>query len=168
LPDGIVVRAATPADEPAVNALLAASYPTLMRGSYEAAVLAAALPMITQANPALLSSGTYYLAESADGVLAGCGGWTRERPGSGDIVPRLGHIRHFATHPHWVRRGVGRAIYERCQSDARLAGVRRLECFASLNGLRFYESLGFKAIRPIDIPMGARLKFSSVLMERSI
>lgn len=139
-----------------------------MRGSYEAAVLAAALPMITQANPALLSSGTYYLAESADGVLAGCGGWTRERPGSGDIVPRLGHIRHFATHPHWVRRGVGRAIYERCQSDARLAGVRRLECFASLNGLRFYESLGFEAIRPIDIPMGARLKFSSVLMERSI
>lgn len=58
LPDEIVVRVATPADEPAVNALLAASYPALMRESYEAAVLAAALPMITQANPALLSSGT--------------------------------------------------------------------------------------------------------------
>lgn len=162
------IRVAAPEDEPLVSALLSASYPVLMRPSYDKAVLAAALPMITQANPVLLSSGTYYLAEAGPGRAVGCGGWTRSRPGNGEAVPELGHIRHFATHPDWVRQGIGYAVYKQCEDQARSLGVRRFECYASLNGEQFYKALGFKAVQEIAVPMGQDLRFPSILMERSI
>ena len=50
---------------------------------------------MTRANPGLLASGTYYVAESRDSLIVGCGGWTRESPVDGGIEPGLGHIRHF-------------------------------------------------------------------------
>jgi hypothetical protein len=70
--------------------------------AYDDAVLAVALPLMTQANPMLLASGSYYLTITEESRTVACGGWTHERPGSGEIVPSLAHIRHFATHPDWA------------------------------------------------------------------
>lgn len=162
------IRVAGPEDEFWVSETLEASYSLLMPPSYEEDVLAVALPSMIRANPALLSAGTYYVAEATDGGLAGCGGWTPERPGSGEIEPKLSHIRHFATHPDWLGRNVGRSIYLRCEAEARAAGVDRFECYASLNSEKFYAALGFQRVRPVDVPMGDRLKFPAILMERSI
>src|ERR1043165_1946892 len=137
------VRVASLADDAGVTALLQASYPLLMKPAYDAAMLVPALELMTRANPALLSSGTYYVAQSQEGMLVGCGGWTREQPGDGITNEGIGHIRHFATHPEWVRRGIGRAIYRRCEADARKAGITRFECYSSLNAELFYSALGF-------------------------
>jgi GNAT superfamily N-acetyltransferase len=161
-----IVRASGPEDEARVGAVLAASYPALLRGAYDEAVLAAALPFMTFANPALLRSGTYYLAETSERVPIGCGGWTRERPGTGEIEAGLAHLRHFAVHPDWTRRGVGRALYETCEHAARAAGAQRFECQATLNGERFYEAFGFVSVRPIDVAMSAGVLFPSILMQR--
>lgn len=166
MPDKFTVRVATPEDRPAVRDLLAASFPVLMRPSYSAAMLADVLPLMTRANPALLASGTYYVAETVDGEIVGCGGWTREHPGTGVIEPGLGHIRHFATHPDWTKRGIGRAIYDRCEEDARASGIRRFQCYSSLNAEAFYAAVGFKAVKRIDVPMREGLKLPAVLMER--
>lgn len=163
-----VIRVATPADAEAVTELLSASYPVLMADAYDEASLEAALPEMTRANPALLSSGSFYVAEQDDGGLAGCGGWTRDRPGSGEIEPGVAHIRHFATRPEWIGRGVGRAIYERCEEDASAAGMTRFECYASLNAEGFYLALGFSSERRIDIPMGKDTTFPAVVMRRAI
>ncbi len=168
MPTDLTVRAATPADGAEVTALLEASYPVSMRPDYDEAVLAAALPSMTRASPALLSSGTYYLAISENGRVIGCGGWTRERPGSGEVAPDLAHIRHFATHPQSAGRGVGRAIYDKCEDAARSAGVRRFECYASLNAEGFYAALGFKPLRHVELPMGKNVKLPSIIMGRSI
>ena len=138
-----------------------------MRESHDPAVLDAALPLMTRANPVLLASGTYYLAESDAGLAVGCGGWSRERPGSGEVAPELAHIRHFATHPEWIGRGIERALYARCEQDARAAGIRRFECNASLNGEGFYAALGFAPVRPIELPMGS-VAVPAILMQRSI
>jgi GNAT superfamily N-acetyltransferase len=81
-----------------------------MKAGYDAFFLSAALPLMTRANPTLLQSGTYYLSETQDGTIIGCGGWTFERPGGGEVVPGLVHIRHFATHPDWIGRGIGTAL----------------------------------------------------------
>lgn len=164
----VTLRVATPADGRAVGALLRASYPVLMRAGYDEAVLKGALPLMTRANPTLLSSGTYYVAETGSGLMVGCGGWTRERPGTGEVLPQLGHIRHFATHPDWIGRGIGRAIHDRCEEAARSAGVTRFECYASRNAAGFYAALGFSALREIAVPMGPDLAFPSVLMARTI
>ncbi len=162
------LRIATPQDEASVGDLLKASYSVLMSSSYDEAVLADALPMITQANPSLLSAGTYYLAESEEQVIVGCGGWTRERPGTAELAPGLGHIRHFATHPSWIGRGIGRSIYSMCEEQAGSAGLQRFECYASLNAEGFYAALGFRSVRQIEVPMGQNVTLSGVLMERSI
>jgi len=58
---GIIVRTATPDDELRITELLAASYPMLMAGSYDATLLAAALPNMTRARPELLSAGDCFI-----------------------------------------------------------------------------------------------------------
>ena len=164
----ILVRETTEHDDVAVGAVLSASYPNLMRGAYDAAVLDVVLPLMTRANSGLLSSGTYYLAEDMGGNPIGCGGWTLARPGSGDVVPALGHIRHFATHPDWARRGIGRAIFARCEECARPSGITQFECYASLNAEQFYSALGFTSRRRIDVEMVPGTLFPAILMARKI
>jgi GNAT superfamily N-acetyltransferase len=163
----VQVRVARPADANVVGEVLAASYPVLMAGAYDAALLDHALPLMTRANPRLLDSGTYYVAE-IEGEPVGCGGWTFEEPGLGTLVPGIAHIRHFGVSVHFVGRGVGRALYNQCVVDARRAGVRQMECYSSLNGERFYGALGFRIVRCIDVQMGAKLVFPSIHMSRLV
>jgi hypothetical protein len=56
------LRVAAPGDNETVSALLSASYKRLLAPDYEPCILAAALPLMTRANPRLLESGTYYVA----------------------------------------------------------------------------------------------------------
>lgn len=165
---GYRLAIASPDDEAAVTALLEASYGQLMRHSYDAALLARALPLMTRANPRLLASGTYYLARSANGAVIGSGGWTQERPGTGKVAPALAHIRHFATHPGWIGRGVGRAIYAQCRQAAGAEGMVRFECYASLNAEVFYAALGFRRVRHLEIEIGPHLLLPSVVMEADL
>lgn len=162
------LRVATPQDAEAVSELLRASYPRLMRYAYDEEVLAPALELMTKANPSLLGSGTYYLAELATGLLVGCGGWTPEWPGTKSVEPGLGHVRHFAVHPDWTRRGIGRAILTFCDRAARAAGVRTFECYSSLNAETFYRALGFVRIREMDIELKPPVVLHGVLMRRDL
>ena len=157
----------TPSDARAVTSLLKASYGSLMPASYDAAVLDLALPLMTEASATLLASGTYYVALDK-GLAIGSGGWTKERPGTEDVQPELAHIRHFATHPEWLGMGVGRSIYAECEKAAGAAGIKRFECYSSLNAERFYAALGFRAIRHMDVNMGPGISFPTILMEASL
>jgi len=165
---GILLRIASTEDSDSITSLLRASYPALMSGAYSASVLAAALPAMTVVQPALLVSGTYYLAETAEGTPIGCGGWSKERPGSGEVLAGLAHMRHFGVHPAWARQGVGRALYTRCRDDAKLVGVTVFECYSSINGESFYAALGFKRDRIINVEMPGGITLPSVRMMANI
>jgi len=119
---------------------------------------------MTVAQPKLLESGSYYVAESSDGAIIGCGGWTKERPGTSEIRAKVGHIRHFGVHPDWARCGVGKALYARCEIDARDAGITKFECYSSLNGEAFYSALGFRRVAQIEVDMFEGVRFPSVHM----
>ena len=83
----------------------------------------------------------------------GCGGWARnarDMPNE-PIDPVLGHIRHLATDPKRTRRGIGRALFERCVADARAAGVCIFKCYSSIGAERFYWALGFSTVEPMNI-----------------
>jgi len=161
------VRVATPGDAQGVTALLRDSYPVLMQSAYESAILGPALELMTSAQPALLASGTYYVAEAADRLIVGCGGWTKEH---GDIVVMegVGHIRHFGTHPEWINRGIGKAIYHQCEAAAREAGLSRFDCQSSLNAEGFYSACGFERIEQEDIEMGQGAVLPTVYMQCKI
>lgn len=162
------VRVAGPPDAAAVSALLEASYLKLFAPRYERHVLAAALPLMTTASPRLLVSGTFYAAQIEAGQLVGCGGWTKEHPNSGAVTPGTGQVRHFATHPDWVRLGIGRAVLARCMEDAKTQGVRILDCFSSLVAVDFYQTLGFVEIRPIEVELTPSISIPGLLMRREL
>ena len=164
----VEVRVSTLNDSAQVSSLLRASYPKLMRPSYNAELLDQVLPRMTVAQPGLLGSGSYYVAEASDGEIIGCGGWTKERLGTGEIRAKVGHIRHFGVHPDWTRCGVGKALYARCKLDAQDAGLSQLECYSSLNGEVFYASLGFRRLAQIDVDIFDGTRFPSVHMVADI
>ncbi len=137
-----------------------------MASSYNEAVLIPALKLMTKSNPSLIRSGTFYVAALSNGLLVGCGGWSLEQPGTGNIQPNLAHIRHFATHPDWIRRGIGLAIYGACESAARLVGVKAFECYSSLNAEKFYTALGFQKIREFDIEFQPGIGLRTVMMRQ--
>jgi GNAT superfamily N-acetyltransferase len=161
------LRVATPEDSAAVAAILLASFPTLMRSAYPPGLLARVLPIITRPRPRLLASGRYYLVETEAGEATGCGGWSDHSPDSAERQPGRAHLRHFATHPSWIGRGVGRAIYRKCEAEARAAGFTLFECGASLNGEGFYAALGFRRLGIVATMIGGA-PFPSVRMEKAI
>lgn len=166
--DDYTTRIATPQDAKAVEGLLEASYPTLMAEAYDEVILAPVLKLITKANEKLLASGGYYVAEAKNGSVIGCGGWSIEKPlGAEDVAGAAGHLRHFGTHPAWIRRGVGRAIYRECEAAALKENVCTMEVLSSLNGEQFYTALGFQKVRIISVKIGPN-SFPSVLMRRTI
>jgi GNAT superfamily N-acetyltransferase len=163
----ISVRVATLDDTDAVTAVLQASYPVLMRPAYPPAMLEPALALMTRANPALLASGTFFVALDETGTIAGCGGWTAGRPGP-DPAPSdavTGHVRQFAVHPDRLLHGIGRALIERTIGDARAAGMTRLSCYSSLVAVAFYASAGFTVVGPQTIFLMPGVPLDAVVME---
>ncbi len=162
----VAVRPSTQADRDEASRVLASSYAALLQDWYTPELLAVALPKMTTAQDALLTSGTWYLAE-LDGQVAGVGGWTWERPGTGELEPELGHLRHFGTDPTFARRGVARALIERCFQDGAAAGVKRWECYSTLAAERFYAAFSFRSVAAFDVQMGGGVVFPSVRMIRT-
>ncbi len=158
------IRAARMGDLHGVGKLLAASYGTLLAPDYPAELLAEALPLITRPRAELLSCGSYYLADTGDGLLA-AGGWTFHAPGGMATGPReVGHIRHVATAPEAARKGVGRALMEYAMFEAQAAGVRRMMCFSTLSARQFYAALGFAEQGEITLTLAPGLEFAAVQM----
>ncbi len=160
------VRVARPSDATAVDELLARSYGNLLAPDYDPELLERALPKMTRAQDRLLTCGTWFVAELADGRVGGCGGWTPERPGTGAREPGLAHVRHFATDPAMTGRGIGRALLERSIAEATEAGFDRLESFSTLTAVPFYARFGFRTVERVDVAMGPDLAFPSVRMIR--
>lgn len=77
---GLVLRSARLEDAGTVGALLVDSYARLFPRCYPADILDIALPLMTRANPELLSSGLYHLVETEAGHVVGCGGWSLADP----------------------------------------------------------------------------------------
>jgi N-acetylglutamate synthase-like GNAT family acetyltransferase len=158
------VRVANDNDRAEIETLLSRSYPALMKESYPPDVLQAALPLMTRANPELLSSGSFYVAEKSGAIVA-CGGWTFNAPGSQSLVDGLIHARHFAVDPELAYHGLGRLLFNRCVADAAAKGATTIQAFSSLNAERFYRRMGLRTIEYSQIPVTGNVHFPIVVME---
>lgn len=163
----IRIRQAKADDRDVLEELIDACYSTVYPGWYDDVLLSAALPVMLRIDPALLESGRYLAAETG-GRLAGCGGWSTATPGSGKTENAVGHIRHFATHPDFMRSGVGSAIIERCLDEARGAGIAVMRCFSSIPAEDFYARHGFRRLDAVNIMLGDSIAFPAVLMEKRL
>ena len=148
------LRLATIADSKALCPLIERSALELSEKYYERRQVEGALKGAFGVDTSLIEDGTYFLAESGS-ELIGCGGWSRRRTMFGgdkfnardaallDPTSDAARIRAFFVHPAWARKGVGRAILERCETEAACAGFTSFEIMATLPGVPFYEACGY-------------------------
>src|SRR5690349_21404225 len=116
------IRAATPADVPALEQLIPLSVRALQAAYYTTAQREAALGVVFGVDRQLILDGTYYVAQLHSGPeIVGCGGWSRRRALCGSDAARAAgeetlldplrdaaRVRAFFVHPDWARRGIGR------------------------------------------------------------
>jgi putative acetyltransferase len=62
-----------------------------------------------------------------------------------------GHIDHLYCRPSWIGHGVGSALYEAIEREARARGVQRLFVEASEAARRLFERKGFRVVRRNDL-----------------
>jgi GNAT superfamily N-acetyltransferase len=77
-------------------------------------------------------------------------------------------LRHFATHPAHLRKGIARLLLEQCLAEARAAGVRTMMCQSTLPAEPFYAAAGFRRIGVIEIEMAPGVLLPAVEMQRPI
>lgn len=157
------VRVARPGDLAVLDAMMARSYPKLLKADYPPSVLVTALPLISRAQPRLLASGSYYVCEAEGGEILGAGGWTPV-PGTRD----LGDVRHVATDDRHTRRGVARAILLHVFATAHAGGIRRLQCKATRTAVPFYRAMGFVEQGGLEIELRPGIHFPAIAMSRGL
>ena len=160
------IRPADISDRVVLEQLIAECYATVYPNWYDAELLDDALPAMLRIDPALLASGRYFVA-NFDSHVAGCGGWSAGAPGR-ERSDGAGHIRHFATHPDFMGKGVGGTVLEHCVADAKVNGMARLQCFSSLPAESFYARHGFEKLNEVNVMLGESVSFPAVLMQRGL
>ncbi len=111
----------------------------------------------------LIKDGTYLIVE-ANGVIAGCGGWSwRSTLYGGDHSSGLrdparldpgrdpAKIRAMYTNPDFARQGVGRRVLQTCEEAALKHGFTCTELMATLSGKRLYEAAGYRQIDSVEV-----------------
>ena len=131
-PLALQIRIATENDRDGIEQLIFLSARELSRGYYTDEQIAAALARVYGVDSTLIDDGTYFVAK-ADGVLVGCGGWSKRKTlfggdqfancDSGLLDPRTdaARIRAFFVHPNYARRGIARVLLARCEVDATIS-----------------------------------------------
>ena len=173
------LRKAALEDRPALEELIAESARGLSRGHYTDAQVEAALGSAFGVDSELIRDETYFVAEEK-GRIVGCGGWSRRatlfgsdaQPGRRsellDPARDSARIRAFFVHPDWARRGIGRAILEKCESEARAYGFRTAELLATLPGHDFYRSLGYSGDERVEYVLRDETRIAFIPMKKSL
>ncbi|MBM7066671.1 GNAT family N-acetyltransferase [Actibacterium sp. 188UL27-1] len=156
----LTIRPSEPRDLAAVDALLARSYPTLLKADYPPSIMVTAVPLLSRAQPALITSGTYYVAETEQEEIVGAGGWTAKRR-----IRAAADIRHLVTDHRRVRQGIGRKLMTHVLAEAEVARIRRVDCWATRTAVPLYQSLGFVTLGPIEVPLSGGIRFPAVQMQ---
>ena len=172
-------RVATPADAPAMQALMRQAILDLFPAFYDEQQTRSAAQHIAVLDMDLVHDATYFVHE-AGGEIVACGGWSRRDKlytGSGDQAgdARLldpasepARVRAMFTRADWTRRGIGRAILESCENAARAEGFTTLALMATLPGEQLYRAWGFEEKQRVMIPMPDGIELAGVAMERPV
>lgn len=173
------IRHASLADREAIQRLIAASARGLSRAHYDNAQIEAAIATVFGVDTDLIEDETYFVVDSA-GELIGCGGWSRRRTlfGGDQYASRdasylepssePAKIRAFFIHPGHARKGVGRAILDRCESEATSYGFRAIELMATLPGVKFYQSCGYVEQGDYELELVEGVKLGLVPMRKEM
>jgi GNAT superfamily N-acetyltransferase len=155
-------RLANSSDMPALQQLMTAAIRELLPQFLTAEKVEASFAVMG-VDSQLIEDGTYFILEE-DGVMAGCGGWSRRATLFGhnhtagrdarllDAKTEPARVRAMYTAPKFVRRGVGRQILALCEAAARAEGFTRTELGATKGGEPLYRACGYVEIERLEVP----------------
>ncbi|HEY8407310.1 MAG TPA: GNAT family N-acetyltransferase [Gaiellaceae bacterium] len=154
-------RLATLADVPRLTEVMDAAISELQRAYLDDAQVEASRAVMG-IDTQLIEDGTYFVIETIDGDVAGCGGWSRRgtmygndhSPGRDakllDPGVDAARVRAMYTSPAYARRGVGRLVLQLCEAAAAAEGFTRLELVGTLAGEPLYAAYGFVPVERLD------------------
>jgi len=161
------LRKATEEDMAVIGEVIAASVRGLAVGYYGDSEIELSIRSVFGVDRDLIDDGTYFVAVDGDQSIVGCGGWSRRKTLYGasgysasrdsallDPLVDAAKIRAFFVHPDAARRGIGRAILEACETEAKAAGFGRAEMMATLPGVPLYSACGYQLGESVEIPIG--------------
>ena len=173
------LRTAVERDIPALQALIARSGVALSVGYYTPEQAEAITRHVFGVDSQLIADRTYFAIEDGEAIVA-CGGWSRRRTLFGGDQAKSGadpmldpatepaRIRAFFVEPALARRGLGRALMERCMHDAARAGFTSLALVATLPGEPLYAAAGFVVTERFELPLPGGVRVPLTRMVRSL
>ena len=157
-------RVATEADADRLRRVMDAAISELQKGFLTDGQIESSRAIMGIDNQ-LIADGTYYVVER-QGVVAGCGGWSRRATlyGSDSTPGRDPHlldpavdaarVRAMYTHPAFARQGVGWLILTLCERAAAVEGFSRLELMSTMSGQPLYTQYGFVPVEHVEDERG--------------
>jgi GNAT superfamily N-acetyltransferase len=161
------LRVATEEDGAGILELIDASVRGLQAGDYSAAQIEGALATVFTLDSQLIADGTYLVALTSGGELAGCGGWSFRRtlyggdhqveaiaPERLDPTVDAAKIRAIFVHPKFARMGLGSLVLECAERAAMAQGFARFEMGSTLTGVALYRLKGYREAARVAVPVG--------------
>jgi GNAT superfamily N-acetyltransferase len=173
------LRQATADDAAQIQELIGRSIRALGAADYSPEQIEGALKGAFGLDTQLIADATYFVVES-QGRLIGCGGWSYRRTLFGgdaradrdaaalDPETDAAKIRAFFVDPEASRRGVGSALLDHCEAEARRHGFRRAEMMATLPGKKLYEARGYVPGVSVQYPVGPGITIEFVPMSKNL
>jgi N-acetylglutamate synthase-like GNAT family acetyltransferase len=164
-------------DIPALEVLIPLSVRSLQAPHYSPAQMETALGAVFGVDRQLIKDRTYFLTEQ-DGLIVGCGGWSKRRSLFGsdrgrvaedaelDLERDPARIRAFFVHPAWARRGIARSILATCERSILAAGFQSVDLVATLSGEPLYAACGYAVVERYEVPMARGLSLPVVRMSK--
>jgi GNAT superfamily N-acetyltransferase len=175
-----LLRMANAADVPEIRKTIADSVRELQAPDYTAPQREGALATVFTVDSQLIADGTYFIALSEIGEMAGCGGWSYrktlyggdaqvEKPEPEMLNPGVdaAKVRAIFVAPKFARQGVGTLLLEAAENAAMASGFRRFEMGSTLTGVALYSLKGYRETGRILVPVSGGEAIEVVRMEKS-
>ncbi len=180
------LRKAGVSDREEIVELIAASVRGLSVGDYNERQIELSARSVFGVDTELIEDGTYFVAvsdgvEGSDGEIVGCGGWSKRKTLYGashydesrdslelDPATEPAKIRAFFIHPEWARKGIGTAILEACENEARAHGFKNAEMMATLPGVKLYAVRGYAGDEKVGVPVGDGVEIECIRMKKKL
>lgn len=173
-------RKAKIADIENLERLIEKSAKSINSAYYSKIEIDAALGNVWTVDRQLIFDNTYWVVENFEGVVVGCGGWSKRKLlfGKNDVSNSLDNelipgvdsarIRAFFVHPGFTRKGIGKRLLEKCEIEAISFGFNSFELVATLSGEKLYSSNGYIALKSYDVDLGNGITNKVVSMYKSL
>lgn len=167
-------------DQSEIAALIAESVRGLSGADYNENQIELSIKTVFGVDTDLIADETYFVAES-EGKIVGCGGWSKRKTLYGASIYEQSRdseilnpefdaakIRAFFIHPKFARKGIGTAILQACETEAKAHGFRVAEMMSTLPGVKLYAVRGYAGNERVSIPIGEDEEIICVKMRKNL